>query len=115
MALQHKPLHSTLLFSISRLRDSSSPPPPAGEAQAPASTQVEQNQGCARVQYSPTLRQQNSISSKGLNVDFIIQYDVELRDLMGDIQVRPCTQLTLTYSIHATNKHTHAGKHIYTC
>ncbi|XP_062314788.1 inter-alpha-trypsin inhibitor heavy chain H5 [Osmerus eperlanus] len=58
-----------------------------GEAQAPDSTQVEQNQGCARVRYSPTLRQQNSISSKGLNVDFIIQYDVELRDLMGDIQV----------------------------
>uniref|UniRef100_A0A3P8RNY9 Inter-alpha-trypsin inhibitor heavy chain family member 6 n=1 Tax=Amphiprion percula TaxID=161767 RepID=A0A3P8RNY9_AMPPE len=43
--------------------------------------------GCARVNYSPTLQQQNSISPKGLNADFIIQYDVDLRDLMGDVQV----------------------------
>uniref|UniRef100_A0A3P8RS97 Inter-alpha-trypsin inhibitor heavy chain family member 6 n=1 Tax=Amphiprion percula TaxID=161767 RepID=A0A3P8RS97_AMPPE len=39
------------------------------------------------VNYSPTLQQQNSISPKGLNADFIIQYDVDLRDLMGDVQV----------------------------
>uniref|UniRef100_A0A8C3A1F4 Inter-alpha-trypsin inhibitor heavy chain family member 6 n=1 Tax=Cyclopterus lumpus TaxID=8103 RepID=A0A8C3A1F4_CYCLU len=43
--------------------------------------------GCARVRYSPTLQQQNNISSKGLNADFIIQYDVDLRDLMGEVQV----------------------------
>uniref|UniRef100_A0A3Q3WXJ1 Uncharacterized protein n=1 Tax=Mola mola TaxID=94237 RepID=A0A3Q3WXJ1_MOLML len=42
---------------------------------------------CARVHYSPTLQQQNSISSKGLNADFIIQYDVDLRDLLGEVQV----------------------------
>ncbi|XP_056131502.1 inter-alpha-trypsin inhibitor heavy chain H6 [Lampris incognitus] len=54
-----------------------------GDAGAPASTQLEQSAGCARVHYSPTLQQQN----KGLNADFIIQYDVELRDLMGDVQV----------------------------
>uniref|UniRef100_A0A3P9LWW5 Inter-alpha-trypsin inhibitor heavy chain family member 6 n=1 Tax=Oryzias latipes TaxID=8090 RepID=A0A3P9LWW5_ORYLA len=39
------------------------------------------------VQFSPTLKQQSNISSKGLNGDFIIQYDVDLKDLMGDIQV----------------------------
>ncbi|XP_037627762.1 inter-alpha-trypsin inhibitor heavy chain H6 [Sebastes umbrosus] len=58
-----------------------------GDAEAPASTHVEQSACCARVRYSPTLQQQNSISSKGLNADFIIQYDVDLRDLMGEVQV----------------------------
>ncbi|CAL8368265.1 unnamed protein product [Lota lota] len=57
------------------------------EADAPPSTHVEHNAGYARIRYSPTLQQQNAISSQGLNVDFIIQYDVELRDLIGDIQV----------------------------
>lgn len=60
---------------------------PTGAADAPTSTHVEQNAGCARVHYSPTLQQQNSISSKGLDADFVIQYDVNLRDLMGDVQV----------------------------
>ncbi|XP_070824912.1 inter-alpha-trypsin inhibitor heavy chain H6 [Chaetodon trifascialis] len=58
-----------------------------GDADAPASTHVEHSGGCARVRYSPTLQQQNSVSSKGLNADFIIQYDVDLRDLLGEIQV----------------------------
>ncbi|XP_034445935.1 inter-alpha-trypsin inhibitor heavy chain H6 isoform X2 [Hippoglossus hippoglossus] len=59
-----------------------------GEAgDAPASTQVEQSSGCARVRYSPTLQQQNSISPRGLDADFIVQYDVDLRDVLGDVQV----------------------------
>ncbi|XP_024231980.1 inter-alpha-trypsin inhibitor heavy chain H6 isoform X3 [Oncorhynchus tshawytscha] len=58
-----------------------------GESEAPASTQVQQNPRCARVHYSPSLQQQSSASSKGLNADYIIQYDVELSDLIGDIQV----------------------------
>uniref|UniRef100_A0A667YL01 Inter-alpha-trypsin inhibitor heavy chain family member 6 n=1 Tax=Myripristis murdjan TaxID=586833 RepID=A0A667YL01_9TELE len=39
------------------------------------------------IRYTPTVQQQNSVSSKGLNADFIIQYDVDLKDLMGDVQV----------------------------
>ncbi|XP_038864668.1 inter-alpha-trypsin inhibitor heavy chain H6-like, partial [Salvelinus namaycush] len=58
-----------------------------GESEAPASTQVQQNPRCAHVHYSPSLQQQSSASSKGLNADYIIQYDVELSDLIGDIQV----------------------------
>uniref|UniRef100_A0A8D0A1B6 Inter-alpha-trypsin inhibitor heavy chain family member 6 n=1 Tax=Sander lucioperca TaxID=283035 RepID=A0A8D0A1B6_SANLU len=57
------------------------------DTEPPASTHVEQSACCARVRYSPTLQQQNSISSKGLNADFIIQYDVDLKDLMGEVQV----------------------------
>uniref|UniRef100_A0A8C7XW29 Inter-alpha-trypsin inhibitor heavy chain family member 6 n=1 Tax=Oryzias sinensis TaxID=183150 RepID=A0A8C7XW29_9TELE len=54
---------------------------------APVSSHVEKSATCARVQFSPTVKQQSNISSKGLNADFIIQYDVDLKDLMGDIQV----------------------------
>lgn len=60
---------------------------PAGDGASPPSTRVERSAGCARVHYSPSLQQQSSISSKGLNADFIIQYDVDLTDLIGDIQV----------------------------
>ncbi|XP_049611244.1 inter-alpha-trypsin inhibitor heavy chain H6 isoform X1 [Syngnathus scovelli] len=58
-----------------------------GNADPPASTQVEESVGCARVRYNPTPQQQVSISPKGLNADFVLQYDVNLTDLIGDIQV----------------------------
>ncbi|XP_067382482.1 inter-alpha-trypsin inhibitor heavy chain H6 isoform X2 [Channa argus] len=58
-----------------------------GDADTPPSTHIEQNSGCVQVCYSPSLQQQNSISSKGLDADFIIHYDVDLRDPMGEIQV----------------------------
>ncbi|XP_077426169.1 inter-alpha-trypsin inhibitor heavy chain H6 isoform X2 [Vanacampus margaritifer] len=58
-----------------------------GDADPPASTQVDRRASCARVRYAPTSQQQVSISPKGLNADFVIQYDVNLTDLMGDIQV----------------------------
>ncbi|CAI5648521.1 unnamed protein product [Oreochromis niloticus] len=61
--------------------------PARANTDAPASTHVEQSPECARVLYTPTLDQQKSISSNGLNADFIIQYDVDLKDLIGDVQV----------------------------
>uniref|UniRef100_H2TGX6 Inter-alpha-trypsin inhibitor heavy chain family member 6 n=1 Tax=Takifugu rubripes TaxID=31033 RepID=H2TGX6_TAKRU len=57
------------------------------QTEAPASTRVEQNPCCARVHYSPSLQQQSSVSPKGVHADFMIQYDVALRDLMGEVQV----------------------------
>ncbi|XP_019963665.2 inter-alpha-trypsin inhibitor heavy chain H6 isoform X2 [Paralichthys olivaceus] len=72
------PLKTTRLLSNTAKGD-------AGDA--PASTQVERSSGCARVRYTPTLQQQNSISSKGLDADFIVQYDVDLGDVLGDVQV----------------------------
>ncbi|XP_013883122.1 inter-alpha-trypsin inhibitor heavy chain H6 [Austrofundulus limnaeus] len=74
---------NVLPLKTSRLLSNTAP----GGASPPASTRVEQSTSCARVSYSPTLQQQSSVSSKGLNADFIIQYDVDLRDLMGDVQV----------------------------
>uniref|UniRef100_A0A3P9KBV6 Inter-alpha-trypsin inhibitor heavy chain family member 6 n=1 Tax=Oryzias latipes TaxID=8090 RepID=A0A3P9KBV6_ORYLA len=72
-----------LPLKTSRLISNNNP----GEMDAPVSSHVEKSATCARVQFSPTLKQQSNISSKGLNGDFIIQYDVDLKDLMGDIQV----------------------------
>ncbi|XP_066529121.1 inter-alpha-trypsin inhibitor heavy chain H6 [Hoplias malabaricus] len=60
----------------------------SAEAEAPPSTQVQKSPHCAHVHYSPSLQQQRSISPKGLNADFVVQYDVEMKDLMGDIQVQ---------------------------
>uniref|UniRef100_A0A8C1MEY5 Inter-alpha-trypsin inhibitor heavy chain family member 6 n=1 Tax=Cyprinus carpio TaxID=7962 RepID=A0A8C1MEY5_CYPCA len=57
------------------------------DADPPPSTKVEQNPYCAHVRYTPSIQQQKNISPRGLNADFIIQYDVELKDPMGDIQV----------------------------
>ncbi|KAI1892156.1 hypothetical protein AGOR_G00130370 [Albula goreensis] len=59
----------------------------SGEVEPPPSTQVVQTPRCAHVSYTPTLQQQTSASPKGLNADFIIQYDVDLTDLMGDVQI----------------------------
>lgn len=69
-----------------------------GETEAPASTQIQQSPCCAHVHYNPSLQQQSSVSSKGLNADYIIQYDVELSDLMGDVQVS--TRNTHTQALH---------------
>lgn len=67
------------------------------DADPPPSAKVEQNPYCAHVHYTPTMQQQKNISPRGLNADFIIQYDVELKDPMGDIQV-----FTLIYLIDCT-------------
>ncbi|XP_016351404.1 inter-alpha-trypsin inhibitor heavy chain H6-like [Sinocyclocheilus anshuiensis] len=57
------------------------------DADPPPSTKVEQNPYCAHVRYTPSIQQQKNISPRGPNADFVIQYDVELKDPMGDIQV----------------------------
>uniref|UniRef100_A0A8C5F0A4 Inter-alpha-trypsin inhibitor heavy chain family member 6 n=1 Tax=Gouania willdenowi TaxID=441366 RepID=A0A8C5F0A4_GOUWI len=57
------------------------------QLKAPASTRTERSSTCARIHYSPSLQQQSSISLKGLNADFNVQYDVDLKDPMGDVQV----------------------------
>ncbi|KAA0707132.1 Inter-alpha-trypsin inhibitor heavy chain H6 [Triplophysa tibetana] len=57
------------------------------DAEPPLSTQVQQNPHCAHVRYNPNMQHQRYVSPRGLQADFIIQYDVELKDPMGDIQV----------------------------
>lgn len=69
----------------------------AAEAEAPPSTQVQQNLHCAHIHYNPSLQKQRTISPKGISADFVLQYDVEQKDLMGDIQV-----MTLSYMYRMT-------------
>ncbi|XP_029102321.1 inter-alpha-trypsin inhibitor heavy chain H6 [Scleropages formosus] len=58
-----------------------------GGAEPPPSTVIQQTPNCGHVRYSPTWQQQTSFSPKGLNADFILQYDVKLTDLIGDVQI----------------------------
>ncbi|KPP72861.1 inter-alpha-trypsin inhibitor heavy chain H6-like [Scleropages formosus] len=58
-----------------------------GGAEPPPSTVIQQMPNCGHVRYSPTWQQQTSFSPKGLNADFILQYDVKLTDLIGDVQI----------------------------
>ncbi|XP_072304744.1 inter-alpha-trypsin inhibitor heavy chain H6 [Eucyclogobius newberryi] len=63
---------------LNNAHDDGDPPPAA---------RIEKTPHCARVHYSPSVQQQTGVSAQGINADFILQYDVELRDVMGDIQV----------------------------
>ncbi|XP_018424633.1 PREDICTED: inter-alpha-trypsin inhibitor heavy chain H6 [Nanorana parkeri] len=58
-----------------------------GETKMPPSTEVEKSPHCARVTFSPTPKEQAAQSSTGIAADFVIQYDVALKDLAGDVQI----------------------------
>ncbi|XP_056396279.1 inter-alpha-trypsin inhibitor heavy chain H6 isoform X2 [Hyla sarda] len=58
-----------------------------GEAAAPPSTEIEKSPHCARITFQPTPEQQAAQSTSGIAADFVIQYDVTLKDLAGDVQI----------------------------
>ncbi|KAG8554754.1 hypothetical protein GDO81_003883 [Engystomops pustulosus] len=58
-----------------------------GEAGAPPSTEIEKTQHCARITFQPTPEEQAAQSNSGIAADFVIQYDVTLKDLAGDVQI----------------------------
>ncbi|KAE8583271.1 hypothetical protein XENTR_v10020472 [Xenopus tropicalis] len=58
-----------------------------GESKMPPSTQVEKGTYCARVTYTPTPTEQAAHSRPGVTADFVLQYDVSLKDLAGDVQI----------------------------
>lgn len=58
-----------------------------GETKMPPSTELEKTPHCARVTFSPTPKEQAAQSSFGIAADFVIQYDVALKDLAGDVQI----------------------------
>ena len=41
-----------------------------------------------RVTFCPTLKDQAAFSSSGIMADFVVQYDVVMEDIIGDVQVR---------------------------
>lgn len=63
-------------------------PTPTGEAGPPPSTRIEKGETCVRVTFCPTLKDQAAFSSSGIMADFVVQYDVVMEDIIGDVQVR---------------------------
>ncbi|KAM5146017.1 inter-alpha-trypsin inhibitor heavy chain H6 [Mantella aurantiaca] len=58
-----------------------------GETKMPPSTEVEKSPHCVRVTFTPTPKEQAAQSSTGIAADFVVQYDVALKDLAGDVQI----------------------------
>ncbi|OWK02942.1 ITIH5 [Cervus elaphus hippelaphus] len=64
--------------ALANVRDDSGPPP---------STVINQNETFAKVVFKPTVVQQAKIAQNGILGDFIIRYDVNREQSIGDIQV----------------------------
>ncbi|XP_026567269.1 inter-alpha-trypsin inhibitor heavy chain H6 [Pseudonaja textilis] len=58
-----------------------------GEADMPPSTRVEKGRHCAWIVFTPTLQEQESFSTSGIVGDFVVQYDVAMPDVSGDVQI----------------------------
>ena len=59
----------------------------AGDVGPPPSTLINQNETFAKVIFKPTVVQQAKIAQNGILGDFIVRYDVEREQNIGDIQV----------------------------
>ncbi|XP_072344024.1 inter-alpha-trypsin inhibitor heavy chain H6 [Scyliorhinus torazame] len=57
-----------------------------GTQDVPDSTTIERSANCARICFTPSAEQQAQFSSQGIQGDFVVQYDVNMADLVGDIQ-----------------------------
>uniref|UniRef100_A0A8C8SXU1 Inter-alpha-trypsin inhibitor heavy chain family member 6 n=1 Tax=Pelusios castaneus TaxID=367368 RepID=A0A8C8SXU1_9SAUR len=58
-----------------------------GDADVPPSTRVEKGSHCAWIVFTPTPQEQAAFSSAGIMGDFVVQYDVALPDVAGDVQI----------------------------
>uniref|UniRef100_F6PM26 Inter-alpha-trypsin inhibitor heavy chain family member 6 n=1 Tax=Ornithorhynchus anatinus TaxID=9258 RepID=F6PM26_ORNAN len=58
-----------------------------GEADIPPSTKIEKGEKCARIIFTPTPQEQAAYSSSGIMGDFVVQYDVSMKDIIGDVQI----------------------------
>ncbi|XP_063792430.1 inter-alpha-trypsin inhibitor heavy chain H6 isoform X2 [Pseudophryne corroboree] len=58
-----------------------------GETAMPPSTEIEKSSNCARVTFRPTPKEQAAHSNAGITADFVVQYDVTVKDLAGDVQI----------------------------
>uniref|UniRef100_A0A8C8ST78 Inter-alpha-trypsin inhibitor heavy chain family member 6 n=1 Tax=Pelusios castaneus TaxID=367368 RepID=A0A8C8ST78_9SAUR len=60
---------------------------PLRDADVPPSTRVEKGSHCAWIVFTPTPQEQAAFSSAGIMGDFVVQYDVALPDVAGDVQI----------------------------
>uniref|UniRef100_A0A2R9CGS7 Inter-alpha-trypsin inhibitor heavy chain 5 n=1 Tax=Pan paniscus TaxID=9597 RepID=A0A2R9CGS7_PANPA len=77
-SLEVLPLHNSRQRGSGRGEDDSGPPP---------STVINQNETFANIIFKPTVVQQARIAQNGILGDFIIRYDVNREQSIGDIQV----------------------------
>ncbi|XP_066213594.1 inter-alpha-trypsin inhibitor heavy chain H6 [Saccopteryx leptura] len=56
-------------------------------AGSPPSTRIERGETCVRITFCPTLQDQSAFSSSGIMADFVVQYDVVMEDIIGDVQI----------------------------
>lgn len=59
-----------------------------GEGDLPPSTRTERGETCVRITFCPMLQDQSAFSSSGIMADFVVQYDVVMEDIIGDVKVR---------------------------
>ena len=78
VSFQKKIIYSVINYLYILLTDDSGPPP---------STVINQNETFAKVVFKPTVVQQAKIAQNGILGDFIIRYDVNREQSIGDIQV----------------------------
>nr|XP_027805965.1 inter-alpha-trypsin inhibitor heavy chain H6 [Marmota flaviventris] len=57
------------------------------EADSPPSTRIEKGETCVRIIFCPTMQDQSAFSSSGIMADFMVQYDVVMEDIIGDVQI----------------------------
>ncbi|XP_043946467.1 inter-alpha-trypsin inhibitor heavy chain H6 [Protopterus annectens] len=58
-----------------------------GDTGKPSSTTIEKSANCAYIKFNPTPKEQTDYSRSGIMGDFVVQYDVNLQDLIGDVQI----------------------------
>ncbi|XP_054859915.1 inter-alpha-trypsin inhibitor heavy chain H6 [Eublepharis macularius] len=58
-----------------------------GDSEMPPSTRVEKGTHCAWIIFAPTPQEQAKYSNLGIVADFVVQYDVTMPDVAGDVQI----------------------------
>ncbi|XP_060109166.1 inter-alpha-trypsin inhibitor heavy chain H6 [Heteronotia binoei] len=58
-----------------------------GDSEVPPSTRVEKGTHCAWIVFAPTPQEQAAYSNSGIVADFVVQYDVAMPDVAGDVQI----------------------------
>ncbi|KAK7130226.1 hypothetical protein R3I93_019760 [Phoxinus phoxinus] len=60
---------------------------PNGKVGPPVSTVVKQNESICKISFTPNIAQQAKIATNGMLGDFVVRFDVERENGIGDIQV----------------------------
>lgn len=62
-----------------------------GKVGPPVSTVVKQNESICKISFTPNIAQQAKIATNGMLGEFVVRFDVERENGIGDIQVHILT------------------------